>query len=199
MARRITHATALAALLAFLGGSASAQTTRFQEFPFAVGAGGEFVTDNGRVSDVKAFSNRGWHAFGEVALGSGVVLQLRYMHFSLPGTPVAPAFGVGTVTSAPDVRVSAGLASVGYLFREPWWDAGLFGGVGVYRLSPKAPSSDQSSTDVKETVVGWHAGLETAFHVAARWDLRLEAAAYLLRTDANHKPITLGGSLAYHF
>jgi len=198
MTRRIARGAAVAALV-LVAGSASAQATRFENFPFAVGAGGEFVTDNGRASDVKAFSDRGWHAFGEVALDSGVVLQLRYMHFSLPGTPVAPAFGVGTATSAPDVRVSAGLASVGYLFREPWWDAGLFGGVGVYRLTPGTPSSDQTSTDVKETVVGWHAGIETAFHVAAHWDLRIEAAAYLLRTDADHKPITLGGSLAYHF
>jgi len=199
MARRITHTAALTALLVFGAGSVSAQTTRFLDFPFAVGVGGEFVTDNGRVSDVRAFSNRGWHAFGELALESGVVLQLRYMHFSLPGTPVAPVLGVGTATSAPDVPVSAGLASVGYLFREPWWDAGLFGGAGVYRLTPRTPSSDQSSTDVKETVVGWHAGIETAFHVAVHWDLRLEAAATLLRTNANHKPITLGGSLAYHF
>ncbi|MGZ5382061.1 MAG: outer membrane beta-barrel protein [Thermoanaerobaculia bacterium] len=199
MTRRITRATALAALLVLLCCSASAQTTRLQEFPFAVGAGGEFVTDNGRASDVNAFSNRGWHAFGEVVLESGVVLRLRYMNFSLPGTPVVPPFGVGAATSAPDVRVNAGLASLGYLFREPWWDVGLFGGVGVYGLNPKTPSGDQTSTDVKETVIGWHAGLMTAFHVAVHWDLRVEAAAYLLRTDANHKPITLGGSVAYHF
>ena len=197
MTRRITSATGVAALFVFLCCSAAAQTTRFEEFPFAVGAGGEFVTDNGRASDVKAFSNRGWHAFGEVVLASGVVLQLRYVNFSLPGTPVVPPFGAAT--SAPDVRVNAGLASAGYLFREPWWDAGLFGGVGVYRLNPKTPSGDQTSTDVKETVIGWHAGLVTEFHVAVHWDLRVEAAAYLLRTNANHKPITLGGSVAYHF
>ncbi|HEX2798649.1 MAG TPA: hypothetical protein VHQ44_03160, partial [Thermoanaerobaculia bacterium] len=77
MTRRITRATALAALLVFLCCSASAQTTRLQEFPFAVGAGGEFVTDNGRVSDVKAFSTGGWHAFGEVVLEPGIVLQFR--------------------------------------------------------------------------------------------------------------------------
>ena len=199
MTLRIARAPALVALLVVLSSPAVAQTTRFEEFPFAVGAGGEFVTDNGHASDVKAFSNRGWHAFGEVVLESGIVLQFRYMNFSLPGTPVVPPFGVGAATSAPDVRVNAGLASVGYLFREPWWDAGLFGGVGVYGLNPKTPSGDQTSTDVKETVIGWHAGLVTAFHVAAHWDLRVEAAAYLLRTDANHKPITLGGSVAYHF
>jgi hypothetical protein len=191
----------LAASLVLLAAASSAPAQmgppRTQGFAFAVGAGGEFVTDTGRASDVDAFSNGGWHAFGEVVLEKGVVLQLRYMNFSLPGTPVVPPFGVPT--SAPDVKVNAGLMSVGYLYREPWWDAGLVAGVGLYDLKPNAVSGDQTSTDVQETVVGWHAGLLAAFHVAARWDLRLEVTAFLLRTDANHKPITVGGSVAYHF
>ncbi len=170
---------------------------RTMGYPFAVGAGGEWVTDTGQASDVKSFSSGGFHVFGEVVLEKGVFLQLRYMTFSLPGTPYVPPFG--TPTSAPDVKVNAGLASVGYLFREPWWDAGFFGGVGVYGLDPNAPTGDQQGTDVKETVIGWHGGVMAAFHVATRWDVRLEAAGYLLRTDANHKPITLGGSVAYHF
>jgi hypothetical protein len=190
-----------AACLVLLSAASSARAQigppRSMNYPFAVGAGGEWVTDNGRASDVKAFSNGGYHVFGEVILEQGVFLQLRYMNFSLPGTPVVPPFGAPT--SAPDVRVNAGLASVGYLFRESWWDAGFFGGVGVYALDPKPVTGDQTSTDVKETVIGWHGGLLTSFHVADRWDLRLEAAAYILRTDANHKPITLGASLAYHF
>jgi hypothetical protein len=81
MTLRIARAPALVALLVALSSPAVAQTTRFEEFPFAVGAGGEFVTDNGHASDVKAFSNRGWHAFGEVVLESGIVLQFRYMNF----------------------------------------------------------------------------------------------------------------------
>jgi hypothetical protein len=196
--RSLLRAAACLALLA-AASAAPAQVgpPRTQQFPFAIGGGGAWVTDNGRASDVKAFSNGAWHAFGEVLLEPGVFLQFRYMNFSLPGTPVTPPFGVPA--TAPDVRVNAGLASVGYLFREPWWDAGLFGGVGVYALRPKAPEGDQTSTDVKETVIGWHGGVLVAFHVAGRWDLRLEAAAFALRTDANHKPVTLGGSLAYHF
>ncbi len=198
--RSLLRSTLLVALLA-AASSASAQVgpPRTMGLPFAVGAGGEWVTDNGRVSDTKAFSNGGYHVFGEMVLEQGVLLQFRYMSFSLPGTPVVPPFGVGGSTSAPDVRVNAGLMTVGYLFREQWWDAGFVAGLGVYGLNPKPISGDQTSTDVKETVIGWHAGLITAFHVAARWDIRLEATAYLLRTDADHKPITLGGSLAYHF
>jgi hypothetical protein len=191
----------LAASLALLAAASSAHAQigppQTQEFPFAVGVGGDWVTDNGRASDVKAFANGGFHAFGEIVLENGIALQARYMSFELPGTPVTPPFGAPA--SAPNVRVNAGLASVSYLFRENWWDAGLFGGVGVYALSPETPTGNQTSADVKETVIGWHGGVMAAFRVATHWDLRLEVTAYLLRTDANHKPITVGSSLAYHF
>ena len=193
----LRFAACLVLLSAAFSARAQIGPPRSMSFPFAVGAGGEWVTDTGTASDVKSFSSGGYHVFGEVVLEEGVFFQLRYMNFRLPGTPVVPPFGAPT--SAPDVRVNAGLASVGYLFREAWWDAGLFAGVGVYGLSPNPVTGDQTSTDVKETVIGWHGGILTAFHVARRWDVRLEAAGYVLRTDANHKPITLGGSVAYHF
>src|ERR1017187_7745302 len=93
MTRRITRASALAALLAFLCSSASAQPTRPQEFPFAVGAGGFAVSDTGNGSDVKAFSTGGYQLFGEMALESGGLLQMASQSFMLPGTPpTAPAF-----------------------------------------------------------------------------------------------------------
>jgi hypothetical protein len=168
---------------------------RQQDLPFAVGAGGFTVSDTGRAADVKSFSKGGFHVFGEVVLEPGLVLQLRYQRFTLPGQPIP----FSPSTAAPDVRVDGGAASVGYLYRESWWDAGLCAGVGVYGLSPMTPGPGETSADVKETVVGWHAGVLTVFHVAAHVDLRVEAAATLLRTDASHKPITLGGSLAYHF
>jgi len=110
---------------------------------------------------------------------------------------VTPPFG--DTRPAPDVNVNAGIASVGYLFRESWWDGGFVGGVGVYGLNPKAPTGNEEASDVSETVIGWHGGLVTAFHVATRWDVRLEANFYLLRTQATHKPITLGASVGYHF
>ncbi len=197
MRRLFLSAAGLVLLAAASSARAQIGPPRSMNYPFAVGAGGEWVTDTGQASDVTSFSSGGYHFFAEVVLEQGVFLQFRYMNFSLPGTPVVPPFAAPT--SAPDVRVNAGLASVGYLFREPWWDAGFFGGVGVYALDPRPPTGDQTSTDVRETVLGWHAGLVTSFHVAQRWDVRLEATGYLLRTDANHKPITLGGSVAYHF
>jgi hypothetical protein len=180
--------------------SASAQTTRPSEFPFAVGAGGSFISDGGRPANVKAFSTGGYHVFGEIVLDPGVLLQVRYESFLVPGqappsTPLQPPSGAGS----PRVRVSAGNISAGYLFRETWWQAGLFGGVGVYNLSPHTPEAGQVPADVSETVFGWHGGVLTVFQVQKRVDLRLEAAAYLLRSDSTHKPVRVGASVAYHF
>jgi hypothetical protein len=189
MTLRIARAPALVALLVALSSPAAAQTSRPEEFPFAVGAGGFAVTDTGRAADVKAFSTGGFEAFGEVTLEPNVSLQVRYENFLLPGS----------AAGAPRVKVNAGSLSVGYVFREAWWQAGFFGGVGVYGLSPRKPAAGQLPADISETVIGWYGGVRTIFELAPRWDLRVEAAGYLLRTDANHKPITLGGSVAYHF
>jgi len=189
----------LTALLAGLSLSAAAQTNRQGEFPFAVGAGGFAVTDTGRASDVKAFSTGGFRVFGEVELETGVVLQARYENFLLPGSTVAPTPFQPPAGDSPRVKVNGGSLSVGYLFREAWWQAGLVAGVGLFGLSPRAPEAGQAPADVSETVIGWHAGLLTIFQLGSRWDLRVDATGYLLRTDASHKPILIGASLAYHF
>jgi hypothetical protein len=197
MTPRNARALALAAALAALSVPAAAQVTRPSEFPFAVGAGGSFVNDTGPAADVKTFSTGGFHAFAEVVLDPGVLLQVRYESFQLPGsassTPLQPP------VSGPRVRVNAGNISVGYVFRETWWQAGFFGGVGVYGLSPRAPEAGQVAAEVSETVIGWHGGLLTVFQVARRLDVRLEAAGYVLRSDSSHKPLLVGASLAYHF
>ena len=197
MTRRITRATALAALLVFLCCSASAQTTRLEEFPFAVGAGGSAVNDTGRAADVKAFSTGGFHAFAEVVLEAGVLLQVRYENFLLPGTASATPFQ--PAVSAPRIKVDAGNVTVAYVFREEWWEAGLFCGVGIYGFAPRSPEAGQTPVDVRETVIGWNGGVLLVFQLAQRWDLRVEAAGYLLQTDAQTKLVRLGGSVAYHF
>jgi hypothetical protein len=197
MTRRITRAFALAALFAALSSPVAAQTTRLAEFPFAVGAGGSSVNDTGRSADVKAFSTGGFHAFAEVVLEAGVLLQVRYENFLLPGTASSTPFQ--PAVSGPRVKVDAGNVTVAYVFREEWWEAGLFGGVGIYGLAPRSPEAGQTPVDVRETVVGWNGGVLLVFQLARRWDLRVEGAGYLLRSDLSTKLVRVGGSLAYHF
>ncbi len=150
-----------------------------QEFPFAVGAGGFFVNDTGRTTET--FSTGGFHAFFELELDPGVRLQGRYESFQLPGTTSSPPFE--PAVSAPRVNVDAGLVTVAYVFRETWWEAGLFAGVGLYGLRPRPPEAGQTAVDVSETVFGWNFGSLVVFQLARRWDLRVEAAGYLLRAN----------------
>ncbi len=197
--RALVRDAALAALLAGLSLPAAAQTNRQSEFPFAFGAGGFAVTDTGRPADVKAFSTGGFRVFADVELESGVFLQARYENFLLPGSEVAAPPFQQSAGDSPRVKVNGGSLSVGYLFREAWWQAGLVAGVGVFGLSPRDPEAGQVPADVRETVIGWHAGLLTIFQLGKRLDLRIEATGYLLRTDASHKPVLVGASLAYRF
>jgi hypothetical protein len=197
MTRRINRAVALAALLVLCCFRASAQTALPQEFPFAVGAGGFSVNDTSRSGEVEAFSTGGFHAFFELALDPGVVLQVRYENFLLPGSSSSSPFQ--PAVAAPRIQVNAGNVTAAYLFRETWWGAGLFAGVGLYGLEPRSPEPGQTAVDVRETVFGWNGGTLVVFRLANRWDLRAEAAGYLLRADRSLQLIRLGGSVAYHF
>jgi hypothetical protein len=155
------------------------------------------VNDTGHSSDVKAFSTGGFHAFGELALDPGVLLQVRYESFLLPGKASAAPFQ--PAVAAPRIKVDAGNVTVAYAFRENWWEAGLFAGVGLYGLVPRSPGAGQTAVNVRETVFGWNGGVLMIFQVVPRLDFRVEAAGYLLQNDAASKLIRLGGSLAYHF
>lgn len=194
---RITCATVLAALLVVMCRSAPAQMPRGQEFPFAVGAGGSSFNDTTRSEGVKAFSTGGFHAFFELALEPGVLLQARYERFQLPGRVSSSSFQ--PPVAAPRKDVDAGEVTAAYLYREQWWEAGLFAGVGLYGLAPRSPEGSQTAVEVRETVFGINGGVLVVFQLARRLDLRVEAAGYLLRDDAETKLIRLGGSLAYHF
>ena len=155
------------------------------------------MNDTSRSAGVKTFSTGGFHAFFELTLDPGVLLQIRYESFLLPGTASSPPFQ--PAVSAPRVKVDAGNVTVAYVFREEWWEAGLFGGVGIYGLAPRSPDAGQTAVDVRETVFGWNGGALLVFQLARRWDLRVEAAGYLLQTEVQKKLVRVGGSVAYHF
>jgi hypothetical protein len=119
-------------------------------------------------------------------------LQLRWSRFALPGSTPSAA-------SAPSLRVDAGLLSVAYRWREEWWEAGLFGGGGVYHFAPNDPEPAQVVTDPNETVVGLWGGLLAIFRVSQKLDLRLELSGHLPRTEASHRPILLTALVGYRF
>lgn len=181
---RFSRFTLLAALALATAPAASAQT-------FAVGLGGSVVNDTGTAANVGGFDFTGFHAFGELTFdrSRNVLLQVRYSRFGLPRG----------ADDAPNLRVDAGLLSMGYFFQDAWWRAGFQAGLGVYHVVPKPLEPGQSRFDPREDVVGWHGGLVSVFDVSSRVDVRVEAIFHSLRTAQGHRPIFLTGVVAYRF
>ncbi len=162
-------------------------TARAQSF--TIGAGGALFNDSGSAGRVSSFGTWGGFAYGEVQLDPASWLQLRLSRFGLPGTQAG----------APNLRVDSASLTVSYLLREEWFDAGVFGGVGAYRMVPRDPEDGQTAVDVKENAFGLLGGLMTIVKVGARWDVRLEGTAQYIGTDVHHTPISLGASVSYRF
>ena len=169
-------------LLAALAPRASAQT-------FTLGAGGLVSNDRSASGSPSNFSKGGYFAFGEVLLEKSVTLQLRASRFQLPGAEA----------NTPKVRVDAATLSVAYTFKEEWFEAGFFGGGGVYKVFPDEGSPGQPSADVKETAWGLTGGILGNFLVGGPWSLRLEGGINYVASAYSHSPIFIAGAIAYRF
>jgi hypothetical protein len=182
MTRPFLRASLAVAAFALLSGPrADAQS-------FAVGGGAAVVNDTGSAARIHSFQTWGGSLFGELELERDVLLQVRGSIFTIPGSE-----------GAPNERVTAVTATVSYLFREEWFAAGVFGGLGGYFLRPRSPAEGQTALDVNENAFGWTGGIVTIFDVGARWDVRVEGTGHLMRTTGTHTPIQIGLSAAYHF
>jgi len=116
-------------------------------------------------------------------------VQLRAQRFGLPGTE----------PDAPNLLVDAGSLTVSSLFKEDWFQFGFYGGAGVYRLVPRDLEPGQTAADVKESAFGWTGALVTIFDLGPRWDLRVEGAGHLIRTNVSHTPILITAGIGYRF
>jgi hypothetical protein len=160
---------------------------------FAAGLGAAAYADNSTASDVTGFQQWGGDAYAEVLLEKSTafvtVLQGRYSRFRLPGTQ----------PDSPELQVNAGIARVSYRWRDDWFQVGLFGGGGVFFVSPKSPAPGQVAVDSSETVAGGMLGVETLFRLTGRLDFRLELGGEYIATTVIHRPVFIGGGVSYRF
>ena len=160
---------------------------------FAAGLGAATYADTGTSTDVDGFKQWGGDAYVEILLETSTsfvtVVQGRYSRFRLPGTQ----------PGAPELQVNAGLARVSYRWRETWFQAGFFGGGGLFGVSPRSPGADQVAVDVNEMAAGATFGVETLFRLTGRIDLRLEFGGDYIATTAIHRPLFIGGNVSYRF
>lgn len=155
----------------------------------AVGGGAGLVNDTAAVKSLSSFGTWGGFGFLEAHLEPETSIQLRLGRFSLP-----PSAEGGPNVTADHVEVLAQ-----YLFDWDWFHAGFIGGVGGVRLTPKSLEEGQVPTDVKENVVQLTGGIVTAYQLAPKWDLRVEADFYWINSTSDRRPAVVSAAVAYHF
>jgi hypothetical protein len=157
---------------------------------FSAGFGGTIQNDGASGAGPSSFSKGGYFGFAEMRLEEATLLQVRVGSFRLPGKEV----------DSPALSVTEASVSVAYMFKEEWFEAGFFGGGGVFWLAPDAPTGDQVPSDLKESVWGLKGGVLTIFRANKNLEFRLEGGVtYLAGTYAQHTPIVLGAAISYRF
>ncbi len=180
--RRLLLAGAVALALVSLAAPSRAQV-------YEVGAGGTLQNDTASGGGPSSFSKGGYFGFGEIHLDMDTRLQLRVASFRLPGK----------LSDSPGLSVTELSLTGMYLFRENWFSAGFYGGIGVFRIAPDSPTADQTAYDPRESVWGLKGGVLTLIRLEKRIDLRLEGGVTYLASTYGHSPITLGAAISYRF
>jgi hypothetical protein len=156
---------------------------------FAVGGGGTLSNDGANTGGPSSFSKGGYFGFLEMQLELDTAIQLRGGKFRLPGK----------LTGSPDLTVTEASLTISYLFKENWFEAGFYGGGGIFRVVPDDPTAIQSPADLRENVWGLKGGVLTVVHLVKNFDLRLEGGVTYLAATYTHSPIVLGAGLSYRF
>ncbi|MDQ2978821.1 MAG: hypothetical protein M3R62_06345 [Acidobacteriota bacterium] len=108
----------------------------------------------------------------------------------------------GALLVAPDLksRVDYGTVGVSYEFWEGDYTSGIFAGIGGYRIRPEsAPAGFSEFSDPRETVLGWHAGVDGAFKILRPLSAVGRITVHGFRSGGNRTILTAGVGLLYRF
>lgn len=108
----------------------------------------------------------------------------------------------GSVVTLPDLKVRINYVdvSVSYQFWEGDFTSGFFGGIGGYRIDPDAVDPEiADSRDPKETVFGFHAGIDGDLRVISRLSIVGRLTFHKLFSDVNRSLLTASVGAAFRF
>jgi hypothetical protein len=117
------------------------------------------------------------------------------------GLEVTPPLFTSPVT-LPDLKnhVDYGTIGVSYLFAEGDYTSGLFAGFGGYKIRPDAVDEAIASyRDQRETVWGWHAGVDGGVRLVSRLTLMIRLTYHNIRASSVRSLLTANGGFAYRF
>lgn len=117
------------------------------------------------------------------------------------GQVVSPPLSSSSVT-LPDLTNHVDYATLGvsYEFAEGGYTSGIFAGFGGYRIRP-APVDPQIANfrDQRETVWGWHAGVDGGVQLVKRLTLMLRLTYHSIRSSTGRSLLTANAGFVYRF
>jgi outer membrane protein with beta-barrel domain len=162
-------------ILLVLACAAAAATARAQSFGLGISVG--FPNDVSNEVRLENFDHSEVTGWFDYRLEPSAILRLTYGNMrtrqtnsqSVIETPTGPF----TLPEFKE-RIEYGTVGVSYLFWEGFYTSGMFAGVGAYGIRPDAVAEEIAAyADQRETVFGWHAGLDGDFRLFQRLSLVL--------------------------
>ena len=176
-----------------------AASARAQSWGFGASAG--LVNDVEKRFHLDEFQRHDINAWVQFEVEEKVQLRATFGSLKVAGSN-AGTTPDSTTTPLPDLpdRINYASLGVSYEFWEGDYTSGLFGGIGGYRIEPEPVEPGlESFRDARETVFGWHAGLEGGVRIASRLSVLARLTFHKIKSTTGRTLLTANAGLAYRF
>jgi hypothetical protein len=161
---------------------------------WGVGASIGLATDVEHRIRVGQFDPRDLNAWVDFALEDRVLLRGTLGSIKTKGAKaggIADIDGEEVVLPDLKVRIDYVNVAVSYQFWEGDFTSGLFGGIGGYKVNPDRVEPEfRGFEDPKETVVGFHAGVDGDLRVISRLSIVGRITFHKIFSDTNRSLLT---------
>ena len=170
---------------------------------FGIGGTAGIVNDVGGDVEFSGFKWGDANGWFEYKLEKWTAFRLTYGNMwtqqsksdSVQTTPDGPV-------TVPELKESVryGIVSVSYNFWEGFFTSGLFAGIGGYGMRPsEVPADFESFADPKETVFGWHAGVDGEFQVSRQVGIVIRFTYHNVAAHPHRQFVTADGGGIFRF
>ena len=188
-------------LFAAVAGVLFATLARAQDW--GVGAAVGLAADVERHFRLDEFERHDGQAWVDYSLEDRVLLRATAGSLKVKGDRAGTTGTVGTSqVLLPDLtsRIDYVTLGVSYEFVEGDYTSGLFGGIGGYRVDPDPVASElRSFRDPKETVWGFHLGVDGDLRVLARLSIVGRLTYHNVRSATRRSIVTASAGAVYRF
>ena len=172
--------------------------------PWGVGASVGLTNDVDHRFALDEFRRHDVNAWVQYEIEERVMLRGSFGSLRVSGSKAGTTGNiVGSPTAPlPDLtdRINYGTLGVSYEFWEGSYTSGFFAGIGGYRIEPDAVEPALASfRDARETVFGWHVGLDGSAQLTRRLSVLARLTLHKIKSAEGHSILTANAGLLYRF